>query len=259
MGRFVLVLLGQLLAREDACPADPVPAGRRAEDDHQVAGTPHTRAREALRREQPDAHRVDEAVAGVALVEDGLAADGRHADAVSVVAHSGDRAAEHPAGAPVCGVAETEGVEQRDRSRPHRDDVAQDAADAGRSSLERLDSRGMVVALDLEGDREPVADVDDARVLAGALQHRGPLRRQALEKQGRVLVAAMLRPEQAEDRELEVVGRAVEQSADTVELPVRQAERAMKRLFNDRGQGEVTSLHRDEVGGRGDAACLSQG
>jgi hypothetical protein len=33
----------------------------------------------------------------------------------------------------------------------------------------------------------------------------------------------------------------------------------MKRLFNDRGQGEVTSLHRDEVGGRGDAACLSQG
>ena len=44
--------------------------------------------------QQPDAHRVDEAVARVRLVEDRLAADRRDADAVPVVADPGDRAPE---------------------------------------------------------------------------------------------------------------------------------------------------------------------
>jgi hypothetical protein len=48
-----------------------------------------------------------------------------------------------------------------------------------------------------------------------------------------VLVAAVLRPEEREDRELEVVRVAREQFADTVELPVREAESAMERLFRD--------------------------
>jgi hypothetical protein len=51
-----------------------------------------------------------------------------------------------------------------------------------------------------------------------------------------VLVAAVLRPEQREDRELEVVRFALQQLADTVELPVREAEGAMKRLLGDRRQ-----------------------
>ena len=36
----------------------------------------------------------------------------------------------------------------------------------GRRTLERLDERRVVVALDLEGDRPALADVDDAGVLA---------------------------------------------------------------------------------------------
>jgi hypothetical protein len=43
----------------------------------------------------------------------------------------------------------------------------------------------------------------------------------------------MLRPEQREDSELEVVGLSLEQLADTFELPVREAEGAVKRLFCD--------------------------
>jgi hypothetical protein len=43
----------------------------------------------------------------------------------------------------------------------------------------------------------------------------------------------MLRPEQREDGELEVVRLAVEQVADTFELPVGEAEGAVKRLFCD--------------------------
>jgi hypothetical protein len=43
----------------------------------------------------------------------------------------------------------------------------------------------------------------------------------------------VFRPQQREDGELEVVGLAVEQVADTFELPVGEAEGAVKRLFCD--------------------------
>jgi hypothetical protein len=41
----------------------------------------------------------------------------------------------------------------------------------------------------------------------------------------------VLRPEEREDGELEVVRLALEQLLDTVEFPVRQAEGAVERLF----------------------------
>jgi hypothetical protein len=43
-----------------------------------------------------------------------------------------------------------------------------------------------------------------------------------------MLVAAMLRPEQRKDRQLEVIRLASEQVDDALELPVREAERAMQ-------------------------------
>ena len=82
------------------------------------------------------------------------------------MADAGDRAPEVPVGR-----AEAQPVEQRDRPGAHRDDVAEDPADAGRRALERLDRGRVVVRLDLERDRDPVAEVDHAGVLAGALQH----------------------------------------------------------------------------------------
>jgi hypothetical protein len=85
----------------------------------------------------------------------------------------------------------------------------------------------MVVALDLERDRLAVAEVEHSRVLARSLEDALATRRQPLQEQRRVLVAAVLRPEEREDCELEVVRLALEQVADTVELPVREAEGAM--------------------------------
>ena len=67
----------------------------------------------------------------------------------------------------------------------------------------------------------------------GPCSTRSPPRRQPLQQQRGVLVAAVLRPEQREDGQLEVVRLALEQLADTVELPVREAERAVQRLFDD--------------------------
>ena len=67
------------------------------------------------------------------------------------------------------GRAEAQEVEAGDRPRPHGEDVAQDAADPGRRALVGLDEGGVVVALHLEDAGEPVADVDDAGVLARPL------------------------------------------------------------------------------------------
>ena len=54
-----------------------------------------------------------------------------------------------------------------------------------------------------------------------------------------MLVAAVLGPEQREDRELEVVRLALEQRLDPAELPVREAEGAVQRLFGDRRQTPI--------------------
>jgi hypothetical protein len=91
----------------------------------------------------------------------------------------------------------------------------------------------VVVAFDLERDRLAFAQVDDAGVLAGPLEDARRRGGEALQKERRVLVGAVLRPEQREDRQLEVVRLAAEQIADSVELPVREAEGAMERLFDD--------------------------
>jgi hypothetical protein len=128
------VVFAEALAREHGGAADPVAAGRRAVQDDEVAGALCLGRLEPAGVDQTDAHGVHEAVARVRLVEDGRAADVRDADAVAVLADARDCAREV-----VVGLSEPEAVEQCDRSRAHRDDVAQDPTDTGRGALERLD------------------------------------------------------------------------------------------------------------------------
>jgi hypothetical protein len=94
----------------------------------------------------------------------------------------------------------------------------------------------MVVRLDLERDRLAAAEVDHAGVLARSLEHAVAARRQPLQQRGGVLVAAVLGPEQREDRELEVVRLTFEETPDPLELRVRQPECAVQRLFRDLAQ-----------------------
>jgi hypothetical protein len=56
-----------------------------------------------------------------------------------------------------------------------------------------------------------------------------------------MLVAAVLRPEQREDRQLEVVGLPLEQLDDARVLGVAEAERLVERLFRDPRQ-EIESI-----------------
>src|SRR3546814_20545446 len=92
------------------------------------------------------------------------------------------------------GPAEAQRVLVGDRSRAHREDVAQYAADAGRRPLVRLDVAGVVVALHLEDGCQTVANVDHAGILAGSADHLGPGARYILQVNAARLVGAMPRP-----------------------------------------------------------------
>ena len=126
-------------------------------------------------------HGVDQDVAVVGRVEVGLAADGRHADAIAVAADAGDHARDQMPGLRMVRAAEAQRVQIGDRPRAHGEDVAQDAADAGRRALIGLDEGGVVVALHLEDRGLAVADVDDAGILARAADHARARGRQRLQ------------------------------------------------------------------------------
>ena len=163
----------------------------------------------------------------VGLLEVDLAADVRHPDRVAVVADPAHGAVEQVARADRVELAEAQRVEDRDRPRPDREDVAEDAADPGRRPLEGLDRARVVVGLDLEGDRVAVADVDGAGVLARPHHHPLALGRQLPQQLARVLVGAVLGPEQAEHRQLDHVRLAPHLLDDQLVLGVGQPQLAV--------------------------------
>ena len=168
-------------------------------------------------------HRVDQDVAVVSRVEGAFAGHRRNADAVAVAADTGDDAGHQMAHLRVLGAAETQRVEVGDRPGAHGEDVAQDAADAGRGALVGLDVGRVVVAFHLEDDGLPIADVDDAGVLAGTADHPGRLGGQLAQPLLRRLVGAVLAPHHREDAEFGDVGLAAEHVEDLSILVSRQA------------------------------------
>ena len=100
---------------------------------------------QVLVAQHPDAEGVDQRVAEVGLVEDDLAADVRQAEAVAVAAHARHDPRQHPGGVRLVQRPEAQRVHHADRAGAHGEDVADDAADAGRSALVRLDVAGVVV------------------------------------------------------------------------------------------------------------------
>ena len=210
-------------ASTDAPPIPSRPVRAPNSSDH-VPDARRGAADQLVGLDQPDAHRVDQAVLLVRRLEVDLPADGGDADRVAVVPDARDRVLEQVAGPRRAQLAEAQRVEDRHRPRPDREDVAQDPADAGRRALERLDRARVVVRLDLERARHAVPDIDRPGVLARAQHELAALDRQRLEQPPRVLVAAVLGPHQAEDRELDLVRLAPHLLDDQVVLGVREPE-----------------------------------
>jgi hypothetical protein len=156
-----------------------------------------------------------------------LATDGGDTDRVPVVADAGDRPVEEIARSLRGELAEAQRVEDRDRPGAEREDVAEDSADARRRALERLHCARVIVRLDLEHRCVAGAQVHRAGVLPGSHQHARALRRQLAKEPSRVLVGAVLRPEQREHRQLDPVRLALEQLDDPLVLEVGQPERSV--------------------------------
>ena len=76
---------------------------------------------------------------------------------VTQIADALDHAMHQLAGLGVGDFAEAERVHRGDRARAHGEDVAHDAAHARRRALIGFDVGGVVVALHLEDDRQPLS------------------------------------------------------------------------------------------------------
>ncbi len=190
------VVSPQLGRGEHRRPTDPVASGGGAEQHEQVPRPRRRGSHELLARGEPESHRVHQAVLLVGLLEVDLTADRGHADRVAVVPDAGHRTVQQIARARAGGLAEAKRVEHRDRPRPDGEDIPQNAPHAGGCSLEGLDRAGVVVGLDLERACQPAAHVDRPGVLARAHHHVRPLRGQGSQELLRVLVRAVLAPQQ---------------------------------------------------------------
>src|SRR5689334_17662200 len=148
------------------------------------------------------------------------------------------------------GLAEAQRVHHRDWPCTHGEDVAHNAADAGRCALIGLDEAWMVVALHLEDAGITVADVDDASVFAGPLQHPRRLRRELAQMDARRLVGAVLAPHHAEDAEFDEARFAVQESLDAAILVVAQpmfGDKLRRDLGHDKVSIRLSNMPRPSV------------
>ena len=197
---------------------DAVAAGLGPDVEKDVAGVFGPGVENLVLFGQAQAEDVDQGIQRIALVETGLAADGRHADGIAVGGDAGDDPFHDRAVLGIIERPEAEGIHQGDRPGAHGEDIPENAADARGRALERLDEGGMVVRFDLEDDDPAFADVDDPGVLPGTLDDVGGPRRQRLEKHLGALVRAVLRPHGREEAELGQVGFPADQLDDEAVL-----------------------------------------
>lgn len=131
--------------------------------------------------------------------------------------------------------AEAQRVHDGDRPSTHGHDVADDPADPGGRALVGLDITGVVVRLDLEGDRPAVTDVDDAGVLADPDEHLGfhllgEIFREVAEMHLGGLVGAVLGPHHRVHRQFAAGGPTSEDLPDLVVLLVGKPQLAVGQL-----------------------------
>ena len=115
-----------------------------------------------------NAERVHKWVALVDAIENGFASDVRKTEAVAVERDSADYSVHNSCGVRVLNCSEAKLIHDGNWASAHGQDVSNNAADAGGRALKGLNEAGMVVALDLEGDRPALADVNHAGVFAHA-------------------------------------------------------------------------------------------
>src|SRR5260370_41906374 len=99
----------------------------------------------------------------------------------------------------------------------------------------------MLVRLDFEDDRQPVADVDRARVLARSLKNVPAFRRQLAQQRLRRLVGTVLAPKRPEDADLQVVRISPDRLHDRAVLVLIEGDRLQLRAI-DRDRHHTATL-----------------
>ena len=221
-GALVFAALAEFKGGEQRRAGDPVAPGVGAHEVHRAAGACGVRETKLVPLHESDAHGVHERVVEIAILKGHMTGHIRDADAVSVRADPADDTADEPARAGLVRRAKAERVQQRDRTRAHREDVAQDPAHARGRALVWLDRRGVVVALDLEHAEQPVAEIHRAGVLTGTDRHAQARRRERTQELLRMLVRAVLAPHRAEHRPLKMIRFATDELADPGSLEERE-------------------------------------
>src|SRR3989442_3871673 len=154
---------------------DPVTARVGTDHEHDVAGAISLRAAKPALRHQPDAHRVDNRVVGVAAIEVHLTTDRWTAETIAVATDAGDDALEQVTISAFLQWTETQGIEDCDGTCPHGKNIPKDPPHPGSGPLVGLDRRRMVVRLDLEDERQSIPDTDGTPVLAGSVREMRPV------------------------------------------------------------------------------------
>ncbi len=229
--------------REHAHAADAVAAGRRAQEHDQVARARGASEHESFHRQRAETEHVHEGVPRVGGIEGQLAADRRDADGVAVARDAGHDTLEQPPLARIVERPEEQRVHHRQRTGAHREDVAQDAPHAGGRPLVGLDCRGVVVALDTDGDRDAIARVHDAGILPRSDEHPWTGRGEAAQVDTRRLVGAVLAPHDGKERQFQAIGGPAQDLGDGLILAVTHAKCPVERL------GLGASLHGLTVAG----------
>ena len=251
-GAVFLGFLGEFAGSEGGA-SEAVTACFRTNIENGIAHALGGSAGDLLVLEDAEAEDIDERISRVAVVEIDLAADGRDADAISVVGDAIDHACEEAAvGCRLLGVtanvAEAEGIHREHRAGAHGENVANDAANACGRALEGLDGARVVVALHLERNGPTVADVDDAGIFLARLHEDARAGDwEFFQLELRIFVGTMLTPHDGENAEFGEVGLASEDGFDAFVFVGRDAVFRddfgcdgghIGRIFNHGGHGE---------------------
>ena len=202
---------------------------------------------EVLYLQRAHAQGVDQRVAGIRRVENGLPADVGQTEAVAVAPNAMDDARQDALGVVGIDRPEAQLVHHGNRAGAHGHDVADDAAHAGSCPLVRLHKGRVVVAFHAERHRVAATDVHHTGVLANAGEDLGRhLLGHGLAEVAQVrlggLVGAVLGPHDGVQRQLRVGRPAAEDGLDLGVLVVLQPQLSV-RLRQIRGvEGVLDSV-----------------
>ncbi len=153
------------------CTANAITARLGTEIDNREANALGFGQEDAVMLGKASRECIDEDIAVIALVEVHFAANGRNAESIAITANARHDARYEVAGLWMVRLTETQGIHGCNWTSTHCENVAQNATNACRRALIRLDIRRVVMAFHLEDDAVAIANVNNASVFTRTLDN----------------------------------------------------------------------------------------